>query len=46
MDTLALRYGNRLVGNPEFAAALEFTMNGATLRFNIDCVICLTGADM
>jgi urea carboxylase len=46
MDTIALRYGNRLVGNPESAAALEFTINGATLRFNTDTVICLTGADM
>ncbi len=46
MDTLALRYANRLVGNPELAAALEFTVNGATLRFNRDTVICLTGADM
>jgi urea carboxylase len=46
MDTLALRYGNRLVGNPESAVVLEFTINGATLRFNTDTVICLTGADM
>ncbi|PZO40502.1 MAG: urea carboxylase [Pseudanabaena frigida] len=46
MDTLALRYANRLVGNPESAAALEFTVNGATLRFNVDTIICLTGAIM
>ena len=46
MDTLALRYANRLVGNPESAAALEFTINGATLRFNTDAIACLTGAKM
>jgi urea carboxylase len=46
MDTLALRYANRLVGNPESAATLEFTINGATLRFNVDTIICLTGATM
>ncbi|AFY72856.1 urea carboxylase [Synechococcus sp. PCC 7502] len=46
MDTLALRYGNRLVGNIESAAGLEFTINGATLRFNTDTIICLTGARM
>ena len=46
MDTLALRFANRLVGNPESAAALEFTVNGATLRFNTATTICLTGADM
>jgi len=46
MDTLALSYANRLVGNPESSAALEFTVNGATLRFNRDSIICLTGADM
>jgi len=46
MDTLALRYANRLVGNSESCAALEFTVNGATLKFNTDTIICLTGADM
>jgi urea carboxylase len=46
MDNLALRYANRLVGNPESSAVLEFTVNGATLKFNTDTLICLTGADM
>lgn len=45
MDDLALRAANRLVGNPEGAAALECTMSGPTLRFNCDAVIALTGAE-
>jgi urea carboxylase len=46
MDNLALRYANRLVGNPESSPVLEFTVNGATLKFNTNAIICLTGADM
>jgi urea carboxylase len=46
MDHLALRLGNRIVGNPEGATALEITMSGPTLRFNTDAVIALAGADM
>jgi urea carboxylase len=34
MDSLALRLANRLVGNPESTAGLEFTATGPTLRFN------------
>lgn len=46
MDQLAFRWANRLVGNPESAAALELTVTGPTLRFNADTVIALTGATM
>ncbi len=46
MDTLAFRLANRLVGNPEDAAALEMTTMGARLRFDADATIALTGADM
>ena len=46
MDTLAFRLANRLVGNPESAAALECTLTGPTLRFHSDAVIALTGAKM
>ena len=46
MDMLAFRLANRLVGNPESAAALECTMSGPTLRFHSDTVIALAGADM
>jgi len=44
MDDRALRLGNRLLGNPANAAALEITMSGPTLRFNADAVITVTGA--
>jgi urea carboxylase len=46
MDALALRLANRMVGNPEGAAALEMTVTGATLRFDADAVIALAGAQM
>ena len=46
MDHLAFRLANRLVGNAESTAALEFTVTGATLRFNVDSAIALTGAAM
>jgi urea carboxylase len=46
MDALALRLANRIVANPEGAAALELTVTGATLRFDADAVIALTGAQM
>ncbi|WP_265234774.1 urea carboxylase [Lyngbya sp. CCAP 1446/10] len=46
MDHLAFRSANRLVGNPESTAGLEFTATGPTLRFNADTVISLTGATM
>jgi urea carboxylase len=46
MDALAFRFGNQLLGNPPTAAGLEITISGPTLRFNIDCPFCLTGAPM
>ncbi len=46
MDTLAFRLANRLVGNASDAAALEMTTLGARLRFDSDCVVAITGADM
>jgi len=46
MDTLAFRLANRLVGNAPDAAALEMTTLGARLRFDSDCVVAITGADM
>jgi urea carboxylase len=46
MDSLSFRLGNRAVGNPSDAAALEITMSGPTLKFNTEALICLTGADM
>lgn len=46
MDHLAFRLANRIVGNSESAAGLEFTVVGPTLRFNADTIIALTGAAM
>jgi len=46
MDGLSFRLANRALGNPEDAAALEIMVSGPTLRFNVDAVICLTGAAM
>ena len=46
MDALAFRLANRLLGNPEGAAALELTVSGPTLRFACDAHIVLSGASM
>ncbi|WP_242906125.1 biotin-dependent carboxyltransferase family protein [Actinomadura terrae] len=43
-DARALRLANRLVGNPEGAAGVEFTLGGATLRFHASAWIAVTGA--
>jgi biotin-dependent carboxylase-like uncharacterized protein len=44
-DPIALRIGNRLVGNPDDCAALEMTMVGGSFRFEADAVVALTGAE-
>jgi antagonist of KipI len=44
-DAVALRLGNRLVGNAEGAAALEMTLLGGTFLFLEDGWIALTGSD-
>src|SRR5580658_6865594 len=46
MDTFAFRLANRLVGNSEYAPAIEMTTIGPTLRFNAANVVAFTGADM
>jgi len=46
MDGRSFRLANRLVGNSDTAAGLEFTVHGPTLRFNTAAVIALTGAPM
>ena len=45
LDEFALQAGNLLVGNPPGAAGLEFTLGPATLRFDTDSCIALTGTD-
>lgn len=43
-DALALRVANLIVGNPEDAAGLEFTLVGPELEFRTAAVIALGGA--
>lgn len=43
-DRAALRLANRLVGNPEDAAALELTFGGLRLRTDAAVTLALTGA--
>jgi len=45
-DSFSFRYANRLVGNDEKAAGLEIAIAGPTLRFNIDSVVALCGAQI
>jgi len=44
-DPIALRIGNRLLGNPENAAALEMTLTGGEFLFPDGAWFALTGAD-
>ncbi|HEY0219898.1 MAG TPA: 5-oxoprolinase/urea amidolyase family protein, partial [Afipia sp.] len=46
MDERSFRLANLIVGNPDTTAALELTVNGPTLRFNVDALIGLAGARM
>ncbi|KAK9819502.1 hypothetical protein WJX74_000026 [Apatococcus lobatus] len=45
MDSLAFRFANALVGNPEDAAGLEITLTGPKLKFHAASVVALTGAE-
>lgn len=45
-DHFDLRVANRLVGNPDGAAGLEMTAEGATLRFESDSRVALCGGAM
>ena len=44
MDALSLRVANRLVGNGDREAGLEFTIMGPKLNFLCDAIVALTGA--
>jgi len=46
VDPYSLRLANRLVGNPDSAAALEMTGEGASLRFTSPSHIALTGGEL
>lgn len=43
-DQLSYRLANRLVGNPESAACLEFTLGGGAIRFHRAIGVAVTGA--
>lgn len=45
-DVFSLRAANRLVGNPDGAAALEMTARGASLGFDAPACIALVGAEL
>lgn len=44
LDPEALRLANRLVGNPDGAAALETTLTGVAVRAEVNCRVAVTGA--
>jgi biotin-dependent carboxylase-like uncharacterized protein len=44
VDAASLRLANRLVGNPEAAAALELTFGGLAARFREPAMVALAGA--
>jgi antagonist of KipI len=44
MDPAALQAGNRLVGNRDDEAALEWAVSGGAIRFTKDVTIAITGA--
>ena len=44
-DPISLRLGNRIVGNDEGAAALEFTLLGGTFVFPDGGIVAVTGGD-
>lgn len=46
MDAIALRIGNRLVGNADQVAALEITIVGPEIAFEEPAVVAITGADL
>jgi urea carboxylase len=46
MDPLAFRLANRIVGNREWHAALELTGTGPSLKFGVETMIALAGAQM
>ncbi len=46
MDARSFRLGNRLVGNPEGAAGIEFALTGPRLRFAHEAVVAVTGAPL
>ena len=46
MDDFAFRIANLLVGNQENEAAMEITLVGPSIQFNIETIIAITGANL
>jgi antagonist of KipI len=46
MDAFAACVANRLVGNPDGSAVIEYTLLGDTLMFNQSSTVAITGADI
>jgi antagonist of KipI len=46
MDAVAMRIANKLVGNPDGAAALEITLLGPEILFEESLLIAIAGADL
>jgi biotin-dependent carboxylase-like uncharacterized protein len=46
VDARSFRLANRLVGNAEGAAGLEYTLIGPRLRAEASCAVAVTGADV
>ncbi len=44
-DALALRIGNKLLGNPEDASALEMTLLGGAFQFSAETSVAIAGSD-
>lgn len=44
-DSISIRLGNRLVGNPENAAALEMTLLGGSFHFPLGAIAAFAGSD-
>jgi biotin-dependent carboxylase-like uncharacterized protein len=44
-DSLSLRLGNRIVGNPDSEGGLEFTLTGPTLCFEAAATVAITGGE-
>src|SRR5262249_12983550 len=44
-DALALRIGNKMLGNPESAAGLEMTLLGGAFQFSGNAWVAISGSD-
>lgn len=44
-DPLSLKIGNLIVGNNESASGIEMTMLGGEFKFNVECLIAISGSE-